>query len=358
MALAGTSVPKTTPEGKYEGMFVRANEKTAELIGSVAGKALLLSDGQSCSAFAETALSPRTVSLVFDGDCLPLFAMPDGISTVFAAGGAETVRAARYFAEVRGIGCVLFPTDGSLDGVYETHAEVRLGGTPMRVPLRDGQAFFDTERMPLARAYGRILLARLASVEARALSAFGSPCAAAEAVLPAEETAEEIVRLNAELRRSEREGALQGEGVVLSKLLEERGERVPEWGAYLRLSALYAAFFERGKPRRYYTPDYRARAAAAGVPPAGVPTAEEYVLRAMTLERIRAPFARETAEICAERKQLHAKLSAWAEDLPLKGDLCMLRQLPEHAPKGLTAIIRDFGLMEWDDDERGIARKN
>lgn len=334
--------------------FMSAEDGVKEAVSIAAGKVLLVSEG-NCSLFADAVCSPRTIAIVFDGDCLPFFSMPDGVSCVLASGGDELFRAARYFAEVRGIPCTLFPTDGALEGVFESHGEVLLGETRVTVPLRGVKIICDCERLKpsLASAYGRIMLSRLAEIEAKALSFFHQEQEnVSSAELPTELSAEEIIRANARQRLKEREGAYTGEGVVLCELLRERGEKFPEWRAFSQLSALYAAFFEKGKPRRYSTPDYRERAKRAGTVYSfsSVPSAEEYVIRAMTLERIRAPFARACTALSDEKEKLIRAASKLAgEMLPMRaGDLSALKILPEHAVSGLTAIIRDFGLMEWD----------
>lgn len=355
------SVPKTPPFDSGEEStkeFAGTEEVVRRELANCAGKALLLSDGGlALSAFT----SPRAIGAVFEGDALPLFSMPDGVSRVLAAGDRETLFAARYFAEVRHIPCILFPSDAALDGVFETRGEILLGGERIVAPLRAGKFICDEARMrpSCANAYARILLGRLAKIETEALNEirhaglFSVPAAE----LPS--TFEELAEGNMALRQAEAAGAYAGEGIVLSKLLE--GETAPCWSAYLLLSALYAAFFGKGKPRRYFTPDYRARAKRAGViyAPQNIPSAEEYVLRAMELERVRARFAAETLCAVDEREELYRKVSAWTQKrLSARGGRTdLLALLPEHAPQGLSAVIRDFGLMEWDYDKgRTFAR--
>lgn len=329
--------------------FAQTESTVRELLENASGRVLLLSEG----AFAGAALSPRAVSLIYDGDALPLFAMPDGVSHIAAAGGEELLFAARYFAEVRGIPVTLFPESSTLAGCFEGRGELALGGERTVVPLAEGKVVCDSKRLSptLAEGYARLLLSRLSALEARALTAFGL-CVRGETV-SFDGTEEGIVTANAARRIREREGIYAGEGVVLAGLL---GGEAPSWNAYLLLTALYAAFFEKGKPRKYFTPDYRARAARAGANyPVGLPTAEEYVLRALALEGCRGEFAREFGALCAEREQIHREISRFG-DLPENGgDLSRLQLLPERAPNGLSAIIRDFGLMEWTYDERGIA---
>lgn len=357
MRLAEFSVLKKNSEvGDFYGredepIFAVAKDVVREELLRSAGKVLLVSEG-ACDVFSDAICSPRTISVVFDGDCLPLFSMPDGVSRVLAAGGSELLRAARYFAEVRGISCTLFPADAALFGVYEKYAKVKLGGTALTVPLGEAKVVLDEEILThsLFSAYMRILLSRLARIETQALMHFrGEKKDEALIEIPKELTFREIVSANAHGRMSESQSAYLGEGIVLSELLKESGEPLPEWRAFCQLSALYAAFFEKGKPRRYFTPNYSQRAARAGTeyPLSSVPTAEEYAIRALTLERIRAHFTKEVSALRNDRSIYENASRLLGEPLPRDaGNLTPLSILPEHVPHGLSALIRDFGLME------------
>ncbi len=358
MQLADNSVRKRNPDGEIRGRgdglkFLSAEEGVRQTLSSVSGKALFVSDGTS-PVFAAAACSPRAISAVFDGDCLPLFSMPDGVSCVLGMGEPDLLRAVRYFAEVRDIPCTLFPVHASLAGAFEERGEVFLNEERVSGALRDGEVVCDCKilQKTLSGGYGRILLTRLAEIENRALGFFHRREQAFHMETPEKLTAEEILLANARQRVHERDGTYAGEGVVLSEILRDRGEKNPEWRAFIQLSALYAAFFEKGKPRRYFTPDYRGRAAQAGTQytAMGVPPIEEYVLRAMTLERIRAPFARDAVALLDGKGKFFKEISELAADPPplRAGDLSALKILPEHAPHGLSAIIRDFGLMEWE----------
>lgn len=351
---AGESAQGETPARmSLELCFDSAEKKIREILSKTGGKALLVSEGDH-SLFLDAACSPRTISLVFDGDCLPLFSMPDGVSCVLASGGESLFRAARYFSEVRGISCILFPESATLCGAVEAHGEIILGGNAVQAPLRDGKIVCDDALLKdsLLEGLGRILLARLSEIEAGAVAEFNGENGSYRAQLPQDFSPREIVCANARQRLLERAGAPLGEGVTLSKLLRARGERFPEWRAFFQLSALYAAFFEKGKPRRYFTPDYRARAALAGTeyPVESMPTAGEYVLKAMTLERIRAPYAKAMRDLLRERERYLEAAGAYRREPMIlrSGDYFALKTLPEHAPEGLSAVIRDFGLMEWE----------
>ncbi len=344
----------SAPGGEHESgpIFCKTEEAVRRALALSPGKVLLLSDGAlALSPFA----SPRTLSMVFDGDVISLFSMPDGVSRVLAAGDGETLLAARYFAEVRGIGCTLFPSDASLEGVREQKGEVLLSGKLVTVPLKEGETVCDVERMrpTFANAYARFLLERIAKIETDALNALkGTHLEIGE--LPEEiHSAEELIAFAFSRRGAEAEGEYGGEGVALSRLLAD--EPIPCWSACLMLSALYAAFFSKGKPRRYFTPDYRARAARAGTvyPCPSVPSPEEYASRALTLECIRAPFASRALAFCDERELQYSAMLRWSDRVPQRcGRTDILKLLPEHAPFGLSAVIRDFGLMDWDYDKR------
>lgn len=351
MQLAQNSLPKTNAEIREGIAFCTTEEGVRENLQCSAGKTLLLSDD---GAFSRYATAPRTISLIFDGDALPLFAMPDGVSRVLASGGKDVLFAARYFAGVRRIGCALFPADASLLGVFERRGEISLGGERIAAPLAEGEIVFDFDRAEgtFAEAFARILLTRLAFFEAEALSAFGFERRAAEAEPP--ETREEIVLFNARARRAEAEGAYRGEGMELAERL--RGP-APCWNSYRLLAALYCAFFEKGKPRRYFTPDYRARAKAAGTDYSALrlPSREEYAARALVLERIRARFTAEIRARIAKNDEYGQKYTAFGGKLPPHAEgIELLRSLPEFAQEGLSAIIRDFGLLDWNYDKGRI----
>lgn len=341
----GTLYAATTPAcgAMYEGRF---SDALLTFVRGRAGKALLLSDGVSYGALAPHSLAPRTLFLVLDGDdALPLFALPDEIACVAAVGGATVMRVARFFAEVRGIPCLLAPTDAMQDGVYERRAYVTIDGVPSSVFLKNAQTVCDETLFAssLNRAAYRVLLARLALLEGRALARFSgeeaSPFAErAYAVLSAPQS---VLQKNAALRRLECEGLSCGEGVPLAALLSCEN---PEYAAYRALYALYRAFFVCGKPRRYVAPDYRARAARAGVPYAAIaiPTEAEYARRALALERMRGACADELARINREGSAELAYAGGLPDPARLKDALF---SLPERGG-GLTAVIRDFGLME------------
>lgn len=327
-----------------------------------AGKLLFVTDASSLGAF-RTCLPPRSLCLVLDSDgCLPLFHSSDEFAFVAAAGKESTLCSARFFAEVRKIPCAVFPVSATLDGAYERKGTVRFDGKSERVPLREAAVFCDGElmRTTAGQAYMRLLLARLAIFEAKALRRFGADCGREEAeerayaaLLPLrEETLSfaSVAAKNAEIRQCERDGMNRGEGVILASSIGRGGEEQ----AFFLLSALYSAFFERGKPR-LIIPDYAARALRAEAPYSAqrVPAAEELFRRASRLERMRSEFFRELDAFLSgvlHYRNNFFSLTGCAVSEPK--EIAALETLPERSA-GLSAVIRDFGLMEWQD--RGFA---
>ena len=157
---------------------------------------------------------------------------------------------------------------------------------------------------------------------------------------------EEVAMKNAQMRMLERAGAPVGEGVVLAALCQDMP--LPALWAERTLSALYFAFFRRGTPRRYLIADYRARAARAGIcyGALDIPDESAYAARALTLERVRGELLAEITRLRgAHAAQLRAVRTFSDCDAPVP-DFKKLQILPELAPQGLCALMRDFGLME------------
>ncbi len=326
--------------------FCSLADAVAEFAAETAGKILFVSDGETCPALAFAARLKRAISVVLDGaDALPLFSVPDTVGAVFAAGGEEALLAARFFAAVRRVPCAVAPSDGTCYGVFGDMGSVFLDGAPMNVPLSRAKIFCDVALMAprLDEARARLMLARLARFEARALSAFGfhrTQLCAAEG-----ETAEEIVRANAALCRSEAAGAWPGEGAALVRLRP----KLTAFCTFFELSALYTAFFGCGRPRKYAVPDYAARAERAGVGygEVRIPTAEEYARRALILERRRSDLLPEVQAIVRGAPQKTRSVLTFLKETRENGGISdALRTLPEHCPDGLCAVIRDFGLMD------------
>lgn len=363
MRLAEVTLPKINPEENGSEnlgglFFCPLGEAVERTLPCFAGKTLFVSDARSIGGFAPYACSPRAISVVFEADALPLFSMPDGVGAVFAVGSAETLKAARFFAKVRRVPCVLFPTEGDLRGVTEESGEILLCGQKTRVSLAEGEVYIDLSLTApsLAEAFASLLLSRLALIEEHALRVF--TCADKPAVYekafalsePAREfDGEELVRRNYGLRHLEREGAPVGEGQTLARLHKAAGESYPYWRAFCALSALYSAFFECGKPRRYFVPDYseRAESARAEYWSVSVPSAEEYSFRANMLERMRESFCAELKALLGRKEQFVQTFCSLAHTEPPRVELERLRYLPEYCPAGLSAYIRDFGLMEF-----------
>ncbi len=330
-----SSVPKRTPPlGAAQVTFQSAKQHIAAHFHLYASKLALVSDKTHFSLFAGFALSPRAISLVLEGDALPLFSLPEGVCCILAAGGRETLLAARCFAELRRIPCAVYPTDALLSGAAEQTAFVPFGEELAARPLAPADICLDESLLSLGEGWAALQLARLSHFESRALSAFGMGEVRPETELP-ERTFRPVFSALCALP----EEVKAGEGFVLASLLQKDGVPSPNALAYFQLLSLYAAFFLKGKPRKAYIPDYALRLQRAGSPLTSyVPTPEEYAARALTLERIRGPFASEAQRLLGELQPRPA---------PASGGTSRLKYLPEYAPCGLSAVLRDFGLMEW-----------
>lgn len=349
MRLADRPVPKRNDEiecGEDRLCFTNAEEGARRFLQAhCAGKTLVVSDVGGYKALAGVAVMPKSVSLVYDGDALALFSMPDGVGCVLASGGEDVLRAARYFAHVRSVPCALFPSSGTLCGAFETRGKIALMGEEREVPLADANVYFDLNNgFSLSEAYTHVYLTALARFEEDALAAFRGERAVKRPpitlCISCPDRAD-LVALNADLRRAEPYGAA-GEGDLLARLYRRDGNRRPVYRAFTELLALYYAFFKCGKPRKYFVCDYAARAKTAGKPyyAAGVPTPQEYASRALVLERIRSQKIFELKEILTSWRQSPFCMKQAASLL----DLNNLKYLPEHGG-GLSAVIRDFGLL-------------
>ncbi len=358
MRLAEYPLPKiNSADGGESVTFIRAEEILGDRIPSIAGKVLLAADSRSLSCFAPLGRGMRTLSVVAEGDALPLFSMPDGVGAIFASGSAETLRIARFFAGVRKIPCCLFPVSSTLGGVWERTGEIVLGGSKVGLPLADAEVFYDGDllKRDLADGYASLLLSRLALFEERALRVLcgrekSSLHETAYAVLDnVPDTAEGIVGLNARMRRFERMGLPVGDGAALADMYRAEGDEIPCWKAYRSLCALYFAFFKCGKPRRYFVPDYAARAGRAQIPTGTIVPPErcKYAERAFALERARSPLLGEIKRICESRAQELRTVRLLAGKTPPAGETNLLSRLPEVHEGGLASVIRDFGLMEF-----------
>ena len=349
-------LPKTNTPGVEQGelVFCSSEEGVKEVMKiRPAGKLLIVTDRSALAAL--TRLPPRALCLVLDGeDCLPLFLSSDDVSTVVAAGRAGTLIAARFFAELRKIPCVVFPASAALDGAYEPRAEVLVDGMPDTVSLKQAHVCCDRALLSpsLGQAYMRLLLARLALIEAKALRGFGLKIGQEEAEerayrallsLKSETLSwKDVVRKNAVIRRCEQDGMSAGEGVFLANETGS-GEQ-----AFFLLSALYSTFFLKGKPR-LWIPDYAARAKAAGTVYARqrVPTLEEYARRTAALEKMRTNLYWETANFSEGETHFRKNFYVLAgHAMAQVKDISPLAKLPEQT-MGLCSLIRDFGLMEW-----------
>lgn len=350
MQFAENTVRMRNEEEEYGGgglHFIAAQEGARQFLsGCGAGKILVVSDSESYKTLAQTALAPKALSLVYDGDALALFSMPDGVGSVLAAGGEDVLRAARYFALVRRVPCAVFPSSGTLFGAFEEQGEVTLCSEKRTVPLAEAHVYFDLKgNYSLSEAYAQVYLTALARFEQDTLAEFGlcpkTPYPKIKLGTGYPDQAD-LIAQNAALRREERDGAPAGEGRILARLHASDGNKRPVYRAFTELVALYYAFFKCGKPRKYFICDYAARAKAAGTPYSAtiVPTPQEYAMRALALEKMRSQKLFEIKEILQFWQQGPFFLKQAASLVDLK----RLKFLPEHGG-GLSAVIRDFGLL-------------
>ena len=334
------SAPKKNPEEGSAEMFRSVREGVKNFFARTAGRVLLVSDRAAFPKIAFASRWERAVGVVTEGDALPLFGMPEA-GGVLAVGGADVMRAARLYAAVQGVSCMLFPTESHLSGVYGAE-NVKLGDALFAHPLAEGEVFFDeTLFSDAAEGYAALLLSRLALFERRALYRFDGGAEPKEGAFShlmdlSACDLRDILCKNAALRRMGEEG---GEGEILAS-------HVGRFAAFEGLMRLYVAFFRNGAPRKYVVPDYEARAKAAGVPFSCVhiPTEEQFTRRALVLEGRRAEFLREIGLISAhftQYQRVYRTLGGRGASCPISA-LCAL---PERS-NGLSAVIRDFGLLE------------
>lgn len=342
-----SSVPKKNPPlgAEKKLIFTSAKEDIAARFKLFSGgKIALVSDQGRFSLFRDFALSPRAICLILEDDALPLFSLPEGVCCVLAAGGRETLLAARCFAEVRRLPCAVYPSDALLAGAAEKTALLPVGGDLSSHTLAPAAVCCDEELLspPLGEGYAALLLARLSHFESRALSEFGMGEVRPAVTLPElsfRPVFSALFALPEELK--------EGECFTLASLLKEDGEKTPNIRAYHELLALYAAFFLKGKPRKHFVPDYALRLQRSKSPlSAFVPTPEEYAARALALERIRGPFAAEAVRLLNERDMEEQRISALSP-VNTRGDRTRLKYLPEYAPNGLSSVVRDFGLTDF-----------
>lgn len=284
--------------------------------------------------FKEFFSFDRGLFLEGKGDALALFPLADKLSALVAAGGEKVLRAARFFAACTRLPILCVATDGRQLGAWEKTGEVKLGEEGRKLPLAESKVVLDEDLLlpTMKKSVARLKLARLADFETRALKMLR--------VTSRAENGTQAVYRNTSFReillrnKSLCEGEALGEAFTLSRLLED-DER-----AFAQLSALYVAFFKRGYARRDYFEDGEIRLALSGSPrrrkEEEIPTPPEYARRVLALERVRGRLLREIKSLRGEGCCRAA------------GDLTALKYLPETHGLGLTSVMRDFGLMEWE----------
>ena len=118
----GLSAPKRNADGGY---MCSVREGTERMFGRTAGKVLVLAQGEAFSRIAFASRTSRALTVLWEGDALALFSLPE-VGCVLASGGQDVLCAARFFAAVRRVPCALFPTQATLDGVFERRRTSRL----------------------------------------------------------------------------------------------------------------------------------------------------------------------------------------------------------------------------------------
>ncbi len=320
--------------------FCTLKEKIFSFFARTSGKILLVADRHAFPSVAFAARSPRIVSAVGE-DALPLFAMPE-TAGVIAAGGENVLRAARLYAALEKVPCLIFPSGCELRGAFESTG-AKIKGEFVSYPLADAEVCIDESLVGASQAegYAGLLLCRLALFEQKALMRFDGgeqPSEEAFRILmdPGGPGLKEILLKNAALRRMK---FGEGEGAVLAK-------HCGNFAAFEALVSLYIAFFRCGSPRKFLVPDYGARAEAAGIPFAAmrIPTEEDYTRRALVLGGRRAEFLRDL-DMIDRNKATYCRNYRSLGGITARVPGEELKTLPERS-NGLSAIIRDFGLME------------
>lgn len=330
-------LPERNPQTGERLLFLPPKRALSRVPMQTAGKVLVLSDGFLLPELTALSPSQKVLFVLYDGDALPLFGMPDEVGAVIAAGGGEVLRAARFFAAVRRISCLALPSHAALYGAAEGTGEITIGGEARTVRLADCEIVCSLADMDFCAAYGEILLSRLFVFEQKTLRRFGL-CNAEEGLCvwsPSPFDRASLVAANALLRANFTPWA----GSALAA-------KFGPVAAYRRLLTSYIAFF-RSDVRRYFVPDYRARAARAGVPYASldIPTAEELARRETLFLRMREDCLGELTRIERADGTHFAAIRALGGTVQGPAPREAVSPLPERFG-GLLALARDFGLAD------------
>lgn len=286
------------------------------------GKLLLLADEETADealALKETFIDFRVYFAVQgkQESANGLFSLPDDVRAAVAVGG-RSIAAARFFCTLRGACLVAIPARCSAAEIFCPRSE---GGYPVNEP---DAVLFD-KNFALGRAEGAAVAA-LSALYAEDIDIDGVFSGARK------DAGYEMLRLSASLavqvgakvgrapKESGRRRAGSGERLFESLCLQEIAlmacPRLPSRAFYHLLSgkgaplgecafaalhyaqARYAALFENGRPRRYFVPDYAARARRAAeyvgeeaFANIKVPSAEECFAAAEIFEESRLHFA-------------------------------------------------------------------
>ncbi len=343
MRLAESSVPmkKSQTLGQRDGgygepFFCDGCERALALLSYFpSGKIALVCDEAGYELFAPFAQRERVISLLFHGEGLSLFSLPDGVVAVIAAGDGALLRAARYFCAVQKIACYLCPREVCFCGVFERAGEVNLGGSISVQPLKEGEVWCDLSYLKgYARALSRNLLARIALFEQRALQWLTGGEGINQALFSilqngCGEGKEAVLAISYARARVD----TAGEGLALANLL---GGEFPEWRAAEALIAVYGAFFASAPPL-YLAPRYVSLTPLTLAQKKKIRTAflegERLLLREFTLVKREKERCERAFLLLGGRKERGESFSA-------------VKELPARVPNGLCAVIKHFGLLE------------
>lgn len=321
------------------------------------GNFLVLTDEENALAEETKTLLeglPRRLAVVTgeEEDLLPLFLEPDKITCAVGVGGG--ISAARYFAAVRSLPCVAVCPSPAPYGAGGKEICVCVGGEKvrLRVALPDllcrcgGESDGDTSG---ARAF--LALCRVAAFSCdacRRLYGEEKPSglypqfrAAADCQGESRET---LFCAVAAAEYCLSEGFPGGEAFALARLYPAKTERDAEADAACAaaLAKVYALFFGSGFYRGGKV-DYRARREEAErrfpeeATDVRIPSAESLAARA-------AAFAENRAALSSEIDALVRVLPSCAEDAVRRAGK-IIRFLPELCGCGISALMRDFGLL-------------
>lgn len=328
--------------------------------------ALFFTEGERSAARTHlfSALSPFSPRCAAVGEnCASgLFSLPDEVRAVVALGN-RAVLAARFFATLRGVGCLAVPTSPSAEECFAPGAPPPFSGYPLRAPdkiLLCGN-FLHAD---CAAALAHTALAAVCAEELRADALFGErkPVQALEAAagcaaslsLSDGEDRETLFYASALFALSRKVPfACMGMADYLRT-------RLPQKGSKAALSALKTCaertftLFERAKPRPFFVPDYAARlrlcAERTGIPYASlrknvrIPSGEESFERVHIFEQSRRRMADSARFLCDYVRKIACRCDAEGVSPAAAEDAYSLSA--ELTPLLCAPVLeREFGLL-------------